>query len=318
MSRRQSFLLSVCGVVLLAATAGAQSQAPLEQPLADFDKLVSQLKVGAVIGEPITVGETIIVPFAKIHFGLGGGGAMMAYGGGMGGKTIPLGILIIEDEKVRAELFPEEEKQPSFLMQMLPILLKMMPDMMGGKMPGGPAKAPAAASAPKTASKASAPPANASLDNAKKLFEEKKYSEALDMIDALLVKDPDSPDLHAWKGHVMGSLAQGNPADMMKYGMGAMEEYEAALALDPRNADAHFGRGVSRMMAPPGFGGDIDGAIVDFEASLAKSPSPEAYFYLGQAYQKKGMADAAKEAYKKALKLRPAYAEASKALQAMQ
>ncbi|OGD18485.1 MAG: hypothetical protein A2W03_05025 [Candidatus Aminicenantes bacterium RBG_16_63_16] len=318
MSRRQTFLFSVCGVVLLAATVGAQSQAPLEQPLADFDKLVSQLKVGAVVGEPITVGETIIVPFAKIHFGLGGGGAMMAYGGGMGGKTIPLGILIIEGEKVRAELFPEEEKQPSFLMQMLPILLKMMPDIMGGKPPGGPAKAPAAASAPKAASKATAPSSNASLDGAKKLFEEKKYAEALDMIDGLLAKDPDCPELHAWRGHVMGNMAQGNPADMMKYGMGAMQEYEAALALDPQNADAHFGRGVARMAAPPGFGGDIDGAIVDFEASLAKSPSPEAYYYLGQAYQKKGMADAAKEAYKKALKLRPTYAEASKALQAMQ
>lgn len=318
MSMRQSIVFSICSVALLAGALGAQTQAPLEQPLADFDKLVSGLKVGAVIGEPITVGETIIIPFAKIHFGLGGGGAMMAYGGGMGGKTIPLGILIIEGEKVRAELFPEQEKQPSFLMQMLPILLKMMPDMMGGKMPGGAAKAPAAASVPKTASKATAPSPNASLDSAKKLFESKKYQEALDMIDGLLAKDPSSPDLHAWKGHVMGSMAQGNPADMMKYGMGAMEEYESALALDPQNADAHFGRGVSRMMAPPGFGGDIDGAIVDFEASLAKTPSAEAYYYLGQAYQKKGMADAAKEAYKKALKLRPNYAEASKALQGMQ
>jgi uncharacterized spore protein YtfJ len=318
MSIRRSLLFSAGALVLLAGMMNAQGQLPLEQPLADFDKLVAHLKVGAVVGEPITVGETIIVPFAKIHFGLGGGGAMMAYGGGMGGKTIPLGILIIEGDNVRAELFPEEEKQPSFLQQMLPVLMKMLPEMMGGKFPPGPAKTQTPAARSKAEMKPAGAPQNASLDNAKKLFEAKNYAEALDMLDALLAKDPNNADLHAWKGHVMGNLAQGNPADMMKYGMGAMEEYEAALALDPQNADAHFGRGVGRMMAPPGFGGDIDGAIADFEASLAKSPTPEACYYLGQAYQKKGLADKAKEAYKKALKLRPGYVEAAKALKEME
>jgi uncharacterized spore protein YtfJ len=313
---QRSIPLSIGAVVLLAGLLSAQAPTPLEQPLADFDRLVSQLKVGAVIGEPITVGQTIIVPFAKIHFGLGGGGAMMAYGGGMGGKTIPLGILIIEGDNVRVEVFPEEERQPSFLQQMLPVLLKMLPEMMGGKSSPGFAKPSAAQSKP--GAKSPDIPQNASLDNAKKLFDEKKYAEALDMVDALLAKDPNNADLHAWKGHVMGNMAQGNPADMMKYGMGAMQEYETALGLDPQNADAHFGRGVARMMAPPGFGGDIDGAVVDFETALAKKPFPEAYYYLGQAYQKKGMGDKAKQAYKKALELRPNYAEAVKALGEMQ
>ncbi len=87
----------------------------------------------------------------------------------------------------------------------------------------------------------------------------------------------------------MGNLAQGNPLNMMKYGLGAMQEYETALGLDPKNTDAHFGRGMVRIMAPQGFGGDLDGAIQDFEASLAK-PTPEAHFYLGEAYKKKGLA----------------------------
>ncbi len=318
MTTKNSFLVSILAVTLFAGFLSAQTQTPLQQPLADFDKLVSHLKVGAVVGEPITVGDTIIVPFAKIHFGLGGGGAMMAFGGGMGGKTIPLGILIIEGDNVRAELFPEEEPQPSFLQQMLPVLLKMLPEMMGGKFPPGAAKTQAPAAGSKTEAKPSPPPENASLDNAKKLFEGKKFEDALAMLDALLAKEPNNADLHAWKGHVMGSMAQGNPADMMKYGMGAMQEYETALSLDPQNADAHFGRGVARLMAPPGFGGDIDGAIADFEASLAKKQSPEAFYYLGQAYQKKGMPDLAKEAYKRALMLKPDYAEASAALKGMQ
>ena len=310
MNTKRIFVLC-CGALLLGAGILA-AQAPLEKPLANFDRLVGGLKVGAVIGQPVTVEQTVIVPFAKINFGLGGGGGgTMAFGGGMGGKTVPLGVLIIEGENVKVELFPEEEKKQSLLQELLPILLKALPQMMGDKMPGAP-KPPA------TETKAGAAPAavpkDSSLAAVKTLFGEKKYPEALDMVEGLLVKDPGNADLHAWKGHIMGSMAQGNPLDMMKYGMGAMQEYEAALQLDPRNADAHFGRGVARMTAPPGFGGDLDGAIKDFEVALAR-PTPETYFHLGQAYVKKGLNDKAKEAYQKALSLNPNHAAAKKALE---
>lgn len=233
----------------------------------------------------------------------------------MGGKTIPQGILIIEGEDVRVELFPEEEKKPSLLQELLPVMLQMLPQIMGDK-------SPFASKLPAAEGKEAAPPADvpkdASLETLKKSFSEKKYHEALAIADALLAKDPNNADVHAWKGHAMGSLAQGNPADMMKYGMGAMQEYETALELDPDNADGHFGRGMARLMAPPGFGGDLDGAIEDFEAAVAKDPLPEAYFYLGEAYQKKGQNDQAKAAYKKALAIRPNYPEATKALAALQ
>jgi tetratricopeptide (TPR) repeat protein len=181
---------------------------------------------------------------------------------------------------------------------------------MGDKMPGA---AKIAAAGPQAGTAPAAPPKNASLANVKTLFGEKKYPEALEMVEVLLVKEPQNADLHAWKGHIMGNLAQGNPLDMMKYGMGAMQEYEAALQLDPKNADAHFGRGMARLMAPPGFGGDLDGAIKDFEAALTK-PTPETYFYLGEAYKKNGLNDKAKEAYQKALTLNPNHQQAKKAL----
>jgi len=312
MNVNKSAVYVLGGLLLVSGLLNAQ--APLEQPLANFDKLVSNLRVGAVVGEPVKVGETFVVPFAKIHFGLGGGGAMMAYGGGMGGKTVPLGILIIEGEDVRVELFPEEEKKPSLFQELLPVILKMLPQMMGDKSPFGPKPSVAQPSHPP---KPAEVPKDASLDGVKKLFEEKRFSEALDMADALLAKDPNSADLHAWKGHAMGSLAQGNPANMMKYGMGAMQEYETTLQLDPDNADGHFGRGMVRLMAPPGFGGDLDGAVEDFEAAVAKKPFAEAYFYLGTAHQKKGDFEKARAAYKKALELQPGHPEAAKALTAL-
>jgi tetratricopeptide (TPR) repeat protein len=148
-----------------------------------------------------------------------------------------------------------------------------------------------------------------------KLFEEKKYADALAMADALIAKNPKDSDLHVWKGRIMGALTQsGNFADMMKYGPGAMQEFETAVKLDPKNPGALIGRAAGKLAAPPGFGGDVDGAIADLEAAIAIKPTPDAYFFLGQAYQKKGLSDKAAEAFKQALKLRPNYPEAAKAL----
>jgi len=157
-------------------------------------------------------------------------------------------------------------------------------------------------------------PGPASMAEMQNLFKEKNYPEALAMADLLLAKDPNSADLHAWRGHIMGAMATGSPLDMIKYGMGAMQEYDKALAIDPGHPDAHLGRAIGRLAAPPGFGGDIDGAIADLEAAIGKKPSPEAFYYLGQALQRKGLIEKAKDAYGQALKLRPDYAEARKAL----
>lgn len=306
MNTHRPLVFVAASFLALGLVSSASGQSPLEQPLAHFDKLVSSLKIGTVVGESIQVGSTTIIPFAKVSFGLGGGGAMMAYGGGMGGKTIPLGILIVEGETVRAELFPEEEKKPSFLMEMLPILLKMLPQFMEKKQGPAPKQA---ATAPQPEKKTAPAPPDASLDTVKKLFEENRFSEALEMTELLLAREPNNADLHVWKGNAMGRLAQGNPADMMKYGMGAMQEYETALVLDPQHQGGHFGRGIARF-----YMGNTDGAIEDFEFACAKNPFPEACFYLGEAYKAKGLTDRAKAAYKKALELKPGYPEAAKAL----
>lgn len=316
----------------------ARAQAPLSKPLADFDKLVSQLKIGSVVGEPIRIGDTSVIPFAKIKFGLGGGGAMMAFGGGMGGKTVPLGILIVEGDDVRAELFPEPEEKPTILHELVRAILDRKVVIMGNGLNVGGSSGTIQDLAPlisammgqttfmgnalnlgglKAPGSAVLSVKNASLGDLKKLFDAKKYVDALTMADALIAKEPNSADLHVWKGRIMGSLAQGNPVDAMKYGMGSMAEFERAIALDPNDPDAHIGRGVGRLMAPPGFGGDVDGAIADFEAAIARKPSPEAYYRLGEALKHKGLNDKAAAAYRKALELQPNFPEASKALAAI-
>jgi len=308
----KNFVIALSALFLIfSANAWAQQKSPLDDSLKSFDTLIASLKISSLVSQPIRSGNVTVIPFARISFGLGAGGAMMGYGGGMGGKAVPAGLLIIEGEEARVELFPLEEKKPSLLQEMLPVLLQMLPKMMGEKSPLGTKPPQAKVETPEKPGK---PAEGKSLDDVKKLFEGKKYSEALAVVDSLLANDPNCADLHTWKGNIMGSLAQGSPLDAMKYGMGAMQEFEKAIELDPQNASAHFGRGMGRLMAPEGFGGNLDGAIQDFEFTCSKKPFPEAWYNLGVAYQKKGLKDKAKDAFKKALAMKPDYPEAAKAL----
>ena len=221
----------------------ARAQAPLAQPLADFDKLVSQLKISSVVGEPIRAGDTAVIPFAKIKFALGGGQVMIGFGGGMDAKTVPLGVLIIEGDDVRAELFPEQEEKttvPEGLMQAI-------------------------------------------LDR-KVVF----------MVNGLNI------------GNTPGTIQDLSP--LLSAMMGQTTVMVNGLNL---------GNLAPPAAARPGSGGNVDGAIADLEAAIAKKSLPQAYYHLGEALRNKGLNDKAAAAYKKALELQPNYPEASKALAAI-
>ena len=111
-----------------AWVGGAQS---LAKPLADFDKMVSELKTGSVVGEPVRAGNTTVVPFAAVEFDLGS--AVKAVGT-MGTKTVPLGVVIVEGDDVRVELLPaREEKSSATLHQLIQgILDKKVSFMVNG------------------------------------------------------------------------------------------------------------------------------------------------------------------------------------------
>ncbi len=312
MNKKHIFIFTTIIILVFTCQLQAQSKSTVDDSLQKFDQLMSNFTVDSIIGKPIRSGKTIVIPFARIKFGLGAGGAANGYGGGMGGKVIPMGVLIIDGEDINIELFPLEEKKPSLLQEMLPVLLKMLPQFLGNKtsVPAQPSST--AAQVPKNSAAVSG---ELSLDQAKKLFNENKFLEALEVIDSLLYKDPHNADLHAWKGIVKGSLSQDdNPLNMMKYGMGAMQEFEEAIRLGPDNATAHFGRAMGRLNAPEGFGRDLDGAIEDLEFTCKNDPFPDAYYYLGQAVLQKGQKDKAAIAFKKALSLDPDHTEAAEAL----
>ena len=75
----------------------------------DFNSTVNSLFKGmdafltskSVVGEPIQVGDTTIIPLCDVNFGVGagamGGKRSDSAGGGMGGKLSPTAIIVIKD-----------------------------------------------------------------------------------------------------------------------------------------------------------------------------------------------------------------------------
>lgn len=317
--------MTVLFVVLMLSVPSlalfGQAKSPLSDSLADLEKMLGSFKSESVIGAPIQAGNAVIIPFSRLKFGLGAGGASMGFGAGMGGKAVAMGYLLIQGDEVKIELLPIEEKKPSWFQQMLPTLLQMLPMLQGGKSMPGPAAEKPPLAPPAPGSPAAVKPASGQSVNMnflQGLFNDKKYPEALNVVDSLLAKDPNNAELHAWKGSIMGNMTQGgNPLDMMKYGMGAMQEFGTALSLDPDNIRGHLGRGIGRLQAPEGFGRDYDGAIADFKFVCDKKPSAEAYYQLGQAYLGKGQTGEARDAFKKALVMKPDHEAAAKALSEM-
>jgi len=92
---------------------------PLAKPLADFDKMVSELKTSGVVREPIHMGNTTIVPFASVQFGLGSADSVVGSAGGLGARTVPLGVVIVEGDDVRVESLPHQEEKLATMQQLI-------------------------------------------------------------------------------------------------------------------------------------------------------------------------------------------------------
>ena len=93
--------------------------------LQEFRQIV---RTETVVGEPVVVGETAIVPVSKISFGFGAGGGGKGdkseggKGTGGGGSVEPVAFIVIRDGK--AQLLPLAEKEMS-----IKKLLDFSPDL---------------------------------------------------------------------------------------------------------------------------------------------------------------------------------------------
>jgi uncharacterized spore protein YtfJ len=95
-----------------------------------FSKLENFLKTETVVGEPIVVGETTLIPIISVMFGCGGGGGVgtddkgangSGSGLGMGARIVPNAILVIKKDEV--SMLPVKDKNA------LGNLIEMVPEI---------------------------------------------------------------------------------------------------------------------------------------------------------------------------------------------
>jgi protein O-mannosyl-transferase len=93
---------------------------------------------------------------------------------------------------------------------------------------------------------------------------------------------------------------------------GAIEQFTAALSINPDKQNSLLGRGIAEYRL-----NSLDAAVVDLSRAAQIAPLAQADFWLGRALEDKGQADAAATAYEAALQLAPGIAEAQERLAAL-
>lgn len=123
---------------------------------------------------------------------------------------------------------------------------------------------------------------------------------------AAVALDGKRPEFHRVLGALCGQVIPANILYGLKYGKCAQEEVNKALQLDPKSALNWVASGVGKYYLPASFGGGPDMAIKDFEKALSLDPKlAEAHLWLGLAMRKSNRNADARKALQKALELNP-------------
>jgi tetratricopeptide (TPR) repeat protein len=132
--------------------------------------------------------------------------------------------------------------------------------------------------------------------------------------------DPKFAEAVALYGYLVGIEVALHPDRAMELGMKSIEFLNRGLALEPDNPRIRYLNGSYLMYVPEAYGGGADRAIESlskavalFEKETVKDPlrpswgKDEALTFLGMAYAKKNEAERARECFRKALAVNPAF-----------
>lgn len=126
---------------------------------------------------------------------------------------------------------------------------------------------------------------------------------------------PQNAEYHRLLGTLCGQVIPANVLAGLKYGSCARDEVNKAVELDPKAAANYVSRGVGNYYLPPSFGGGAEVAIKDFEKAIALDPrSAEAHLWLGLALRKANRNAEARRELQRSLELDPARAWAKQQL----
>lgn len=104
-------------------------QSTVESLMKGMENFVS---TKTVVGDPVVVGDTIIVPLVDVSFGMGASAknesAKNSGGGGMGGKITPSAVLVIQNGTTKLVSVKNQDSMTK--------LLDMVPDFVNKIIPG--------------------------------------------------------------------------------------------------------------------------------------------------------------------------------------
>lgn len=129
---------------------------------------------------------------------------------------------------------------------------------------------------------------------------------AIAIFNQAIAQDPASADAHYYLANAYGSKAQqGGMLAYSKYGPRMKEEYEKAVALDPKQVDARFGLLMIYISAPALFGGSKEKALEQAKAIKVIDPLLGHRAY-ASVYSKQKKPELAKQEYLDAIREQPA------------
>jgi len=118
---------------------------------------------------------------------------------------------------------------------------------------------------------------------------------------------PDSAENHRLLGTLCGQAIPASVLTGLKYGRCAQEEVNKAIQLDPKAAINYVSRGAGNYYLPAAMGGGAEAAIKDFEKAIELDPrSADAHLWLGIALRKTNRNAEAHKELEKAVTLNPA------------
>lgn len=97
-----------------------------------FKGMENFISTKTVVGDPVTVGDTIILPLVDVSFGVGASAKQEekknAGGGGMGGKITPSAVLVIQNGTTKLVNVKNQDSMTK--------ILDMVPDFVNKFIPG--------------------------------------------------------------------------------------------------------------------------------------------------------------------------------------
>jgi tetratricopeptide (TPR) repeat protein len=118
---------------------------------------------------------------------------------------------------------------------------------------------------------------------------------------------PDSAEYHRVYGTLCGQAISAMGLQGIKYGRCAQEEVNKAVQLDPKSPINYVSRGVGYYYLPSGLGGGIDLAMKDFQKAIELDPKlADAHLWLGLALRKANRNPDARKEFQRAVELNPA------------